>query len=231
MYSAYLDDAISENCYIIADPQFGSQLVYSLLPSRRMFGSITCLHESMVDNWNSVVDDDDTILCLGDFTQNKKHRGQSLELVEKFSRLLKGKKILIRGNHDVEPTQFYYDYGWKLVVEYPVIMTQGETRWLNVPSVSAACIIKDIAGLRIMFSHFAIFESEQQDSRYLLEKAYLRELFEEHRCDVNIHGHTHDRLVKSRDCLSACVEKNYFTPTLLKDFLIINGRSRDSELA
>jgi len=231
MYSSFLDNAINENSFIIGDPQFGSPVVYRHVAARRMFGSLSNLHESMIENWNAVVDDSDTVICLGDFTQNKKHRSKSLELIERFSCQLNGKKILIRGNHDVEPTQFYYDYGWLSVVEYPLIMLDQQTRWLQVPSVSAACIIKDIADLRIMFTHFAIFEDENQDRRYLLEKAYLRELFAEHACDVNIHGHTHDRPVRNDKSFSACVEQTFFSPTMLRDFLVINGLSRDSEFA
>lgn len=99
-------------------------------------------------------------------------------------------------------------------------MLDQETRWLNPPSTSAGCIIKDIAGQRIMFSHFALFEDEQLDSRYLLEKAYLRKLFDQYQCEINIHGHTHDRPVKSEKCFSACVEQTYFSPVRLEDFLM-----------
>lgn len=70
-----------------------------------------------------------------------------------------------------------------------------------------------------MFSHFAIFEDEYKDCRYLIEKAFLRELFEEYECEINIHGHSHHRTIDDPRCLCACVEQTDFSPVRLSDFL------------
>lgn len=231
MYSAYLDQQLDQYVHIIGDPQFGSPEVFKHVASRRSFGSIENFHRALVDNWNAAIGQDDTVLCLGDFTQNKKHADHTLELIERYSRQLNGNKILIRGNHDLGETQYYYDYGWRAVIEFPLVMLDGKTRWLNVPSRTAGCIIKDIGGHRILFSHFAIFEDECDDRRYLVDKAYLRELFSTYRCDINIHGHTHERPVTARQCYSACVEQTRFCPIMLNDFLTIHGLGRYTESA
>lgn len=49
------------------------------------------MNETMINNWNSVVNDDDTVIHNGDFGWFNQ---------EKYFKRLKGKKILIRGNHD-----------------------------------------------------------------------------------------------------------------------------------
>ena len=50
----------------------------------------------MVANWNSVVKSDDTVYILGDFCWGKEK--DWLEVLPK----LHGKKVLIRGNHDLK---------------------------------------------------------------------------------------------------------------------------------
>lgn len=52
--------------------------------------------------WNSVVKKSDQVWLLGDAAMN----GEALKQIGK----LKGQKILVRGNHDVQSTQHYLDY-------------------------------------------------------------------------------------------------------------------------
>ena len=219
MYSEFLRNALTHRLFVVSDPQFGSQGVFDWVPQRRNFGHIEHLHEALVANWNAVVGADDYVLCLGDFTQNLKDRHASMTLVEKYTGLLNGRKLLIRGNHDAELTPWYYDCGWNCLIEHPLVF-QGDTmRWLASPTPYGGCLICDIDDRRILFSHFAIDESEYADCRYLVEKAHLRELFEKFDCDLNVHGHTHIRPVDRPRCLSACVEKTDFKPVRLGDFL------------
>ncbi|MGR9116331.1 MAG: metallophosphoesterase, partial [Gammaproteobacteria bacterium] len=111
-----------------------------------------------MNNWNSIIGLEDVVLCLGDFTQNLKHKKNSMALVEKYSGMLNGKKILIRGNHDAEDTSWYYDCGWNCLIEYPLIIQNRTMSWLSAPTRFCGCIICDINGYRILFSHFAIYE-------------------------------------------------------------------------
>jgi len=219
MYSDFLSDAITRRLFVISDPQFGSQGVFEWVPQRRAFGHIDHLHKALVDNWNEVVGADDYVLCLGDFTQNLKDRHASMTLVEKYTGLLNGRKLLIRGNHDAEATPWYYDCGWNCLIEYPLVFEGDAMRWLPSPTPYGGCLICDADGRRILFSHFAIHEGEFNDRRYLVEKAHLRELFNHYDCDLNVHGHTHIRPVEHPQCLSACVEATGFTPLRLGDLL------------
>ena len=230
MQSKFLLDNLNEHLYVVADPQFGSRCLFEHIEQRRRFGSLKALHDSLVENWNARVQADDFVLCLGDFTQNLQDRRKSMRLVEKYTPLLNGRKLLIRGNHDVEDTCWYYDFGWNCLVEYPLIVIDGRMEWLSVPSRYCGCVITDIAGRRILFSHFAIFEDDIRDRRYIVEKAYLRKLFSDYACDINVHGHTHLRPVEDPRCHCACVELLEFAPVRLADFLYrrLTGNSLDA---
>lgn len=231
MYSKFLVESITRELFLTSDPQFGSEGLFNNVPARRHFGHIDSLHEAMVNNWNSTITRNDVVLCLGDFTQNLKHVEDSRTQVQKYSRLLTGKKILLRGNHDAEDTGWYYDCGWNCVVECPIVLTGKKLGWLAAPTRFCGCLICDIDGYRILFSHFAIYEDDDDDCRYPLEKAYLREVFTRYQCHINIHGHTHARTVAHPDCLSACMERTAFTPVTLGNFLARHLRLPEQKLA
>jgi calcineurin-like phosphoesterase family protein len=64
----------------------------------RPFADANEMNERLIDNWNSVVDKNDTVLHLGDVTAgvgNLKNK-KSVEIMER----LNGNKIFLRGNHD-----------------------------------------------------------------------------------------------------------------------------------
>ncbi len=219
MYSKFIIDSINSDLYITSDSQFGAQGLFENIPDRKLYGDINKFHAALVENWNSVIGEDDFVLCLGDFTQNLKDKTKSMQLVEQYSRKLNGKKYLIRGNHDAEDTSWYYDCGWNCLLEYPLIILDNKMDWVQAPTVFCGCVITEVNGLRILFSHFAINEKEEDDQRYLVEKAFLRDLYQEYECNVNIHGHNHTRSVNHDDCVSVCVEHTLFTPVRLGQFL------------
>lgn len=223
MLSPFYSNRFNESLIITADPQYGSQNLFDYLPQRKAFGTMESLHDTLVKNWNQVVSKDDLVLCLGDFTQNVKDVEWSRSLIETYTRQLRGDKILIRGNHDAEDTSWYYDCGWNGVIEFAVVLEGEQIEWLNAPSSFAAGVICEIQGIRILFSHFAIFEDEKLDRRYLLEKAWLRELFERYDCAINIHGHSHTRVIDDPRCVCACVEFTEFKPVRIGDFLTQRG--------
>lgn len=231
MYSKFLVENINANIFLTSDPQFGAQGLFDHVPSRSLFGSINKLHQALVDNWNSVVGMDDYVLCLGDFSQNLLNGTKSRSLIEKYSRLLNGKKILVRGNHDAEDTSWYYDCGWNCLIEYPLIIEDQHMSWVSAPTRFCGCIVCKMAGYTILFSHFAIYEDDYDDCRYPVEKAFLRHLFDRYQCDFNVHGHTHIRPVNHPQCLSACVEQNLFTPVRARQFLANHLASREQKIA
>lgn len=90
------------------------------------------MNEALVDNWNSVVNNEDRVYLCGDVAMRKKH----LPIVGR----LKGRKVLIKGNHDVEKLSVYTQYfddirsyvvrKGLIISHIPVHTSQMESRWL-----------------------------------------------------------------------------------------------------
>ena len=77
--------------YFIADTHFGHQATISF---GRPFESVDIMDRTVIDNWNAVVKDEDTVYILGDFVY------KSNKPVSYYASQLPGTKILLPGNHD-----------------------------------------------------------------------------------------------------------------------------------
>lgn len=62
---------------------------------QRPFGSVQQMHDTILKNWNDRVMNGDYVYILGDVSM----RGKNKDLIAFVARL-KGRKVLIRGNHD-----------------------------------------------------------------------------------------------------------------------------------
>lgn len=96
------------NIFFISDTHFGhaNSLVFPAANGEGLmrgddFADVEEMDEYMVEKWNSVVRDCDTIYHLGDVAINKRY----LEVVKR----LRGRKILIKGNHDIFGMEDYVD--------------------------------------------------------------------------------------------------------------------------
>ena len=78
--------------FYIADLHFGH--FNSIRFDNRPYSTVEEMDEALIRNWNSVVSDDDTVYILGDMFWHKVDK--SIEILKQ----LKGKKRLIKGNHD-----------------------------------------------------------------------------------------------------------------------------------
>jgi calcineurin-like phosphoesterase family protein len=74
------------------------------------------MDEAMVDNWNKTVRPQDTVYHLGDVVIARRH----LETVKR----LNGRKILIRGNHDIFKDKDYYEAGFEQIHGVRVFVDQ-----------------------------------------------------------------------------------------------------------
>jgi len=93
--------------FLIADLHFGDSDMIITLDGQshpiRPFNSIEEHDQTLIDNWNSVVTHpSDKVYVLGDIAQRPKD-------IENFGKLM-GKKILIKGNHDIYGVEKYYKY-------------------------------------------------------------------------------------------------------------------------
>src|ERR1700677_1793896 len=78
--------------WFTSDPHFWHKNIIRLC--NRPFSSVEEMHKQLIAHWNNVVSDEDTVYVLGDVFfcgAQKAH-----EILNQ----LKGKKILVRGNHD-----------------------------------------------------------------------------------------------------------------------------------
>lgn len=107
----------------------------------RPFNFLAEMHEYMKEKWNSKITNGDTVYILGDIAM----RGTNEELIALVAQL-KGRKVLIKGNHDDVSDMRYknifeeiYDYkeitdyvdqdAYKLVLShYPILMWNGQHR-------------------------------------------------------------------------------------------------------
>ena len=81
--------------WFTADQHFGHTRLLELSPARgAAFSTVAEMNARLIQNWNSVVQPDDTVWVLGDVDMHGKDA--TLALIEQ----LVGIKILIAGNHD-----------------------------------------------------------------------------------------------------------------------------------
>lgn len=75
--------------YFSSDTHFGHANIIKYC--KRPFRNIEEMDEKIIENWNSVVNDSDTVYHLGDFSFRDPYL---------YRKRLKGMIVLIRGNHD-----------------------------------------------------------------------------------------------------------------------------------
>ena len=81
--------------FYVADTHFGHENIIRLC--NRPFKNAEEMDEVLIQNWNSVVTDADTVYILGDLAFSKGEKKPS-----DYLRELKGRKIMILGNHDYD---------------------------------------------------------------------------------------------------------------------------------
>ena len=143
--------------------------------SRGHFRNLEEMHESLINNYNSVVGENQVCYFLGDFAF--KGTGYGKGILDQ----LKGKKILVRGNHD-KGHQALVEMGFDSVVD--------SLEW-------------KIGGLHITASHFPLrglyrercedFRSYQEGESWHGEYKYTEKFLtlENKGQDIHLHGHLH----------------------------------------
>lgn len=77
---------------------------YNSIPyCNRPFETVEEMNQALINNWNSVVNSDDTVYVLGDFIMG------SPSTVKDIVSQLNGEIILVRGNHDTDKKLEVYD--------------------------------------------------------------------------------------------------------------------------
>jgi len=128
--------------WVISDTHFGHVGVTKFLredgSKLRPFESVEEMDEVMVENWNNVVGDKDRVYHLGDVVINRR----ALQILSR----LKGRKVLIKGNHDIFRLEDYLPYFDDI----------------------RAYVVKQVNGKRVIMSHIPIHEQSLGRSDYNL---------------------------------------------------------------
>ena len=184
---------ITKDTFIISDTHFGHANILKYEPMRKVW-----LGDSpdrrLCELWNERISDHDTVLHLGDFVWKG-------EEIERYTKALNGQKYLLRGNHD-RGAQIYMTKGFLGLIDYSA---KGE----------AAYHVCEVEGLRILFSHYPIVTDGFDD----VHCRSLAKVFEEERCDINIHGHVHSMVLGDSRCINASLEAIGFVPKRLGELL------------
>jgi len=114
----------------------------------------------MIQMHNEVVQENDYVLIVGDLTLSKNEND-----VKEIINSLNGKKILIRGNHDVLKDSFYLDNGFLDVKEF--------------------LIVNDT-----FICHYPCYVSQWNRKR---EPWLINQLKKNSECNRIIHGHIHNK--------------------------------------
>lgn len=151
----------------------------------------------MIERHNEIITNDDYIIMLGDLSADLRGRQPHLHRILK---LLKGKKILIRGNHDYESDDFYKDSGFLDILNYLEIG-------------------------KYFISHYPCYESRWIQKQ---EKEHLK-IINRDKCEIVIHGHIHNKNPNDWEPdglqrINVCVdyEPNNFYPIELRFEEIVN---------
>lgn len=101
--------------WIISDTHFGHKNIIGY--ENRPFGSVEEMDQAMIDRWNEMVKSpEDIVWHLGDVAMANSARFQEIMAQ------LRGRKRLIKGNHDERPDRWYLDRGFEFVSAYPLLL-------------------------------------------------------------------------------------------------------------
>jgi calcineurin-like phosphoesterase family protein len=159
------------------------------------------MNEALVANWNSVVQPEDTIYCLGDFSL-------AIRPVELYTPRLNGQKILIAGNHD-----------W---VHRSNKKSSTEEKYSNVLARYKECGWAEVYQQYTLKIGNGVYELSHMP--YKGDSTDLR--FQEYRLDDNgvtlLCGHVHEKwktkkTPKNTLMINVGVDVNNFTPISLEE--------------
>lgn len=88
-----------QNVWLISDTHFWHKRIVQYAERPRNW----C--KQVMENWNSLVSNDDVVLHLGDFSFQSKYHARTIRY------MLKGHIYLIKGNHDRHGVKWYQDVG------------------------------------------------------------------------------------------------------------------------
>lgn len=100
------------------------------LPSQQAFQN----PNEMAEIHNSTVSDGDVFLFLGDLSESElMDKPEYQGSVKKLAYSLNGIKIMVKGNNDTMPDDYYYDCGFVYVTSEPLISHRKKSVFTHIP--------------------------------------------------------------------------------------------------
>ena len=144
--------------FVISDTHFNHCNIISYC--HRPFKNVADMNDFMIARWNAMVSKEDIVIHLGDFGFGTK------EILKDICMQLNGRKVLIKGNHDLRKGNgFWLDCGFELVYKKSPVFLYELLQDLKVPK-----FLTNIDN-KIILSHYPQNITEDQ---------------------LNIHGHIHN---------------------------------------
>lgn len=103
--------------YIISDTHFSHKNIIDYC--NRPFQTVEEMNNTMINNWNRVVTNNDLVIHLGDVGLGSK------EQVSSIIQQLNGRKMLIMGNHDHFREKDYRAMGFETVSRFPILWNKN----------------------------------------------------------------------------------------------------------
>ncbi len=101
--------------FFIADTHFGGENIRRY--ENRPFATVAEMDEKLIEHWNQIVTEKDTVYVLGDFSDYREDK-----MDRKILSKLNGNKILVMGNHDRHRTaQEWRNLGFAECFSMPVL--------------------------------------------------------------------------------------------------------------
>ena len=177
----------SANLWITSDHHFLHSNIAKYCNRPENFNKI------LVNNWNSLVHDDDIVLHLGDFSAGVGSYPNGYKTLKIISASLKGTRFLIRGNHDHKPVNYFIDELWFSEVYQHFIIDE------------------------YFFTHYPLVVFPKDSKKIQNKKKHLLSVFKKEKCRYVIHGHTHAPHPNLPNHFNVCVDLHGYSPVLFSD--------------
>lgn len=149
----------------------------------RPWSDVDSMSQGLIDNYNSIIKDGDTVIILGDLIMGKK-----FENVPKYLPQLKGNKTLLCGNHDFLPSEQKPD---KLAQLEQLYLKNGISQ-IVYGCVSLDMFTGDWRDLNIKLCHFPTADTtDDRTNEYEQRYTHLRPTITDD--EILFCGHTHSK--------------------------------------
>lgn len=207
---------------VVSDTHFFHDRIFSEFePVRQTFASSRAEFD---DKMIEVLRRSSPLLHLGDVTIDSRNPAVVNERVEWVTRRLRDvPKILLPGNHDRNSLFLYEKSGWK-VVPCGVDLTGSPPRFYpDAPPF----LLWNIDGQRVFFSHEPVLVDREESPHDKGIVRMLGEWFQRLGATLNIHGHTHSRMIASPLFRNVSLEAVGFSPPRLSQIVAPVGQGLD----